>query len=575
MPNYTEKISEAKPWLKYYSKSTLLEELPRCTIYRHLKQENSKFPNDIALHYYGKNILFKEFFLMIEECADAFYALGVREGQTVSIISVSIPETVVAIYALNKLGAVANTIDPRMDVNTIKRMVQESGSKILLVLDIAFSKVRRIKEEIDQEYIVVQSAFDSLPKFARAYKKMTENIPMSYDSSTINWKEFLQKGNDTVAQEADYKGDNTVAITYTGGTTGTPKGVMLTNDSVNAVAFNFKHSSIKRKRGERFLGIIPVFSSYGFVCGLHMPLSLGLTMVLVPNLQPRKMGKLIRKFRPQHMISVPAFYEIMMESRETKNLNLSFLVTLGSGGDTMNAGLEEKLQAYMKKHKMDRPLAQGYGMSELSAAVSFCAEDIYKPGSVGIPSITTTVGIFKPDSFEELGVMEEGEICVTGPSMMKGYFNKPKETEHVMRKHPDGRYWIHSGDIGYMDEDGFLFVNGRIKRMITRFDGHKIFPVNIESLVSEHPKVRNCCAVGITDREHGQGQVPLVIAELTECDKASVCEEIFDICNAQLEERGKPVAVISVDSIPFTGMGKNDYRTLEKEYANFDYTLLE
>lgn len=573
MLNSNGKISETKPWLKHYDKSALLEELPSCTIYRQLKKENSDFLNDIALHYYGKNISFREFFSKIDECADAFYTLGVRAKEIVSVLSVSIPETVVAIYALNKIGAVANTIDPRMDVESIKRMIRESESKILIVLDIAFSKVRRIREEIGQEYIIVQSAFDSLPKIKRVYKKMTNEIPVPYSSSIISWEEFLKKGIDKAGEEAPYKGDATVAITYTGGTTGFPKGVMLTNDSINAVAFNFKHSSIKRKRGEKFLGIIPVFSSYGFVCGLHMPLSLGLTMVLVPDFQPRKIGKLVKKFRPQHMISVPAFYEIMMESEETKKLDLSFLVTMGSGGDTMNAGLEKKLQEYMKKHKMNRPLAQGYGMSELSAAVSFCAEETYKQGSVGIPSITTTVGIFKPDTFEELGMMEEGEICITGPSMMKGYLKNKEETENIMRKHPDGRYWIHSGDIGYMDEDGFLFVNGRTKRMITRFDGHKIFPINIENLVSKHQKVRNCCAIAIKDREHGQGHVPLVVAELTECDKASVCKEIFDICNAQLEERGKPVKVISVDSIPFTGMGKNDYRTLEKEYANFDYTL--
>jgi len=347
---------------------------------------------------------------------------------------------------------------------------------------------------------------------------------------------------------------------------------MLTNDSMNAVAFNFKHSSICTKRKEKFLGIIPVFSSYGLVCGMHMPLSLGLTLVLVPNFHPNKMGELVKKFKPQHMVSVPAFYEILMESPEVKNLDLSFLITLGSGGDTMNEGLEGKLYSFLREHNMHRSLAQGYGMSELSAAVSFCAEDVYKPGSVGIPSITTTVGIFKPDTFEELDIMEEGEICVTGPSMMKGYFKNPRETEYVMRKHPDGNYWIHSGDIGYIDEDGFLYVNGRIKRMITRFDGHKIFPVNIESLVTEHPTVRNCCAIGITDREHGQGQVPLVLVTLSDCDKDAVCKEIFKTCDRLLEERGKPVCIVSLDEIPLTGMGKNDYRKLEKQYADYDYT---
>ena len=565
------KPSEKKQWLKYYSAEALNEETPKCTAYQYLKQINKEHLQQTALNYYGKSFKFKELFEQIDKCANAFSAIGVKEGDIVSLLSVSVPETIFAIYALNKIGATANTIDPRMDVNSIKRMVGESGSSVLVVLDLAFVKVRRIKDEIEQKHIIVQPVFGSLPFLKKAYKKMTNKIPVSYDDVVISWDDFIKKGEGIVATEAPYKGDATVAITYTGGTTGFPKGVMITNDGMNAVSFNFKHSSICAKRRDKFLGIIPVFSSYGLVCGMHMPLTLGLTLLLIPNFQPHKMGKLVKSFRPQHMISVPAFYEILMESKEVKNMDLSFLITLGSGGDTMNEGLESKLYAFMKEHKINRNLAQGYGMSEVSAAASFCAEDVYKKGSVGIPSITTTIGIFNPDSFEELDVLQEGEICITGPSMMKGYYNKPEETDNVMRMHPDGKYWIHSGDIGYLDEDGFLFVNGRIKRMITRFDGHKIFPVNIESLVSEHPYVRNCCAIGVTDREHGQGQVPLVIADLSDCDKDAVCKEIFDICNAQLEERGKPVGVVSVDSIPLTGMGKNDYRTLEKQYADFDY----
>lgn len=566
-----EKPSELKPWLKHYSREALSSALPKCSAYQYIKEKNEKHPQQVALHYFGKDIQYKVFFEEINKCANAFYALGVREGQPVSILSVSVPETVFAIYALNKIGATANTIDPRMDVNSIKRMIKDSDSEILIVLDIAFHKVSEITAELGQKQIIVQAACRSLPFLKKVIKKITQKKLAVYDKSVLSWSDFIKMGKECKALEAPYRGDATVAITYTGGTTGFPKGVMITNDSMNAVAFNFKHSCIKTKRNEKFLGIIPVFSSYGLVCGLHMPLSLGLTMLLVPNFQPHKIGKLIKKFRPQHMISVPAFYEIMMESKEVQNLDLSFLITMGSGGDTMNEGLEAKLHSFMKAHNMHRPLAQGYGMSELSAAVSFCAENVYKEGSVGIPSITTTVGIFKPDTYEELGIMEEGEICVTAPSMMKGYFKNEKETEFVMRKHPDGKYWIHSGDIGYMDNDGFLFVNGRTKRMITRFDGHKIFPVNMESLVSEHPNVRNCCAVGITDRVHGQGQVPLVLVNLSECDKDAVCKEIFDICNAQLEERGRPVAIVSVDAIPLTGMGKNDYRALEKMYVDYDY----
>lgn len=573
MSQTTEKLkpSQLKPWLKVFPKEALTAELPKCTAYQYLRQENEAHLKAPALHYYGADISYEELFRRVDRCAEAFAALGVKAGEMVSFLSVSIPETVVALYALNKLGATANLIDPRMDVDTIRDRVIESNSRIFITLDIAFPKVRRIREAIAQELIIVQSPDRSLPPLKRLLKNMLTKTTVTYEENVISWDDFLAKGKGVVVNEAPYVGDGVVAITYTGGTTGIPKGVMMTNDSMNAVAINFRYSGLYYNRSDRFLGIIPIFSAYGLVCGLHMPLVLGVTMVLVPNFKPQTMGKLVKQFRPQHMISVPAFYEILMESREMKGKDLSFLITLGSGGDTMNEGLENKLKAFLVEHNIKYPLAQGYGMSEISAAASFCVNDIYKPGSVGVPSVVTTVGIFKPGTSEELDFNEPGEICISGPTLMKGYFLRPEETEKVMWQHPDGQMWIHSGDIGYLDEEGFLFVQGRVKRMITRFDGHKIFPVSIESLVAEHPMVRNCCVIGVSDRGHGQGHHPLALVVLDDCDKHAVCREIFDICNTQLEERGRPVGVVAVDDIPLTGMGKNDYRTLEKAFAHFDY----
>ena len=267
---------------------------------------------------------------------------------------------------------------------------------------------------------------------------------------------------------------------------------------------------------------------------------------------------------------------MLIDSPDIKGMDLSFLYTLGSGGDTMNEGLEKKLWKFMEEHNMKYPLAQGYGMSELSAAASFCVGDMYKPSSVGIPSLTTTVSVFDPETGEELGYNEIGEVCVTGPSMMKGYFNRPEETAHVMRKHDDGLVWIHSGDLGYVDEEGFVFSKGRIKRMITRFDGHKVFPINLESMISEHKEVINCAVIGVDDRGHGQGQYPVVFIELRPgVDKKQFCKYMFELCDRDVEERGKPVAVVAIDKIPLTAFGKNDYVTLEKEYKEFDYTKWE
>ena len=566
------KITETKAWMKYYPEEVRNYKLPDCTIYSFLRKTNAHRLDRTALHYYGTDITFRELFEKIDACANAFAAIGVKKGDLVSFLSVATPETIIALYALNKLGAAANTIDPRMDVNSIRRMIKSSGSRILLAIDVAFPKVKKIMGDIAQNRIIVVSAATSLPVFMRIAMNITAKTEIPYSERVIKWSKFIEEGAFTYAEEVPYEGDATVAITYTGGTTGFPKGVMLTNDSMNAVVLNFMHCGLEYSHGDRFLGIIPIFSSYGMVCGLHMPLCLSMELVPIPKFVPTSFGKLIKKFRPQHMVSTPAFYELMMQSREVQNLDLSFVITLGSGGDTMNAGLEQKLTQFMREHNIKYPLAQGYGMSELSAAASFCVNKIYKAGSVGIPSLTTTVSIYDPDTGEELSYNQQGEICITGPSMMKGYFNNPEESAYVMRKHDDGKLWIHSGDVGYIDNDGFLFVKGRIKRMITRFDGHKVFPVNLEAAVSERADVHNCAVIGVNDREHAQGQYPLVLVEFTaNIDKEKACREIYEFCHKSAEERGRPVAVLPVDAIPLTGLGKNDYRALEKDYATFDY----
>ena len=565
--------SRQKPWQKYYSAEALEQKIPNRTVFGHLKEVNKNNLDIPAIHYYGANITYRELIRRVDETANAFAALGVKQGDLVCFLSVGIPETISAIYALNKIGATANMIDPRMDISSIRKMIRNSGSDVTLVVDAAFSKIAKVLDEINQKHIVVQPVSRSLPPVKRFLKNLTTRAKIPYDDKIVNWDTFLAYGKGITAQEVPYVGDAVVAITHTGGTTGFPKGVMLTNDSMNAVSINFQYAGLATKTGERFLGIIPVFTSYGMVCGMHMPLTMHLVLIPIPKFVPAEMGKLVRQFRPNHMISTPAFYELMMDSKEMKGFDLSFLITMGSGGDTMNEGLEQKLGEFMKSHNIRYPLAQGYGMSEVSAAASFCVNDIFKSKSVGIPSVTTTVGIFDPDTGEELGYHQHGEICITGPSMMKGYYRKPDETDHVMRRHADGQIWVHSGDIGYMDEDGFLYVIGRFKRMITRFDGHKVFPVGIESLVALRPEVRNCCVVGVDNLGHGQGQYPLVIVELADdVDRAETCKAIFEHCQEQLEERGKPVAVLAVDSIPLTGSGKNDYRTLELEYGTYEYT---
>ena len=570
------KISQEKPWMKYFSEESRNAEFPRMKVYSYFKEVNRNRLQETALYYYGAKITVKKMIMKIDHVADALDAIGVKKGDTVSMVSASTPESIFTFYALNKIGATLNAIDPRLDKKSVARMIKNSGSKVLICIDVAFPLIDAILTDIKQEHIVVQSAGTSLPSLKRFALKLAVHSNVPYGKANImSWDDFMDNSKFGAAHEAEYDGDATVAICYTGGTTGFPKGVMLTNDSVNAVGFSFLHAGIIYKPNTRFLGIMPIFSSYGLVCGIHMPMIMQQELALIPRFSPVKMGEYIKKFKPQHMIATPAFYEILIDSEEMKGFDLSFMLTLGSGGDSMNAGLEDKLNEFMRTHNLRYPLAQGYGMSEVSAAATFCVNDRYKRGSVGIPCITTTIGIFDPETGEELGYNEPGEVCISGPSVMKGYYNNKEETDHVLRKHADGKIWVHSGDIGTVDEDGFVYIQGRVKRMITRFDGHKVFPITIESFIAEHEAVHSCSVIGVNDRERLQGQYPMAVIELNSGIDVSrrdeICREIYAKCQEHLEQRGKPVAVVCIDEIPLTGMGKNDYRKLEKEYKYFDY----
>ena len=577
MTETIRKPSEEKPWRNVLPSGNVNDTVPELNAYRFMLKANENNMNGVALIHFKTPLKFKKLANMVEEYAASFKALGVKEGDLVSFISLAVPDCIASVYALSKIGATANMIDPRMDEKSIADRIKKSNSKVLIVLDAVLNKVMPILDDVKQDHVLIHRISRHL-SFMLGHivdKRIRQAIGMKIPYGTKNitkWEDFIAKGSGKKVDDVPYQADATVAITYTGGTTGVPKGVMITNQSMNAVALNFMNWGIDYKPGQRFLGIIPIFSSYGMVCGMHMPLCMNQQLIPIAKFNPAEFGKLIKNYRPNHMISTPAFYEMMMNSEEVKGLDMSFVITLGSGGDTMNEGLEQKLRDFMKEHNIRYPLAQGYGMSELSAAATFGINDVHKTGSVGIPSPNTTIGIFDPETGEELTYNQNGEICITGPSMMKGYWNMPEETANIMRKHDDGKVWIHSGDIGYIDEEGFLFVVGRIKRMITRFDGHKVFPSTIEGVIVAHEAVSNSSVVAVKDLDHGQGDLPIAFIEvLDRYDRDKVCEEIMQKCLAECEERGRPVAIVAIDAIPITGMGKNDYRTLEKQYYNYDY----
>ena len=569
------KPSEEKRWLTFYDKKEISVELPKCLAYDRLNDivQNSGINSDKAIEYYGFSCTFDEMLKKIEDYASSFAASGIKEGDYVTVISVSIPETIFILYALNYIGAVANMIDPRMDSGNIEKFIDKANSKVLVVLENVWSKVESVSKRMD--LVIVQSATQSLPKLKGVFQKLTTKLPkIEKRDNIISCLDFEKRGLGFKAKKAEYKPNAPAFVVRTGGTTGLSKGVVLTNDSINAVSANFTQSWLDRGRGKTLLNFLPIAASYGIVCGVHVAFTLGFGTILIPMFDPNDFANLVAKYKPNIIVGVPVFYEKMMNNPRMKNMDLSFINTMAAGGDSLNMALYEKLDAFRIAHNVPYPLAQGYGMSEVSSAVAVGLETIHKDGSVGIPGPYTTIGIFDPDSNEELPYNEVGEVCISGPTLMKEYLGEPEETQNIMKLHSDGKLWVHSGDLGYLDEDGFLFISGRIKRTIVRFDGHKSYPIQIETVVCEREDVLNCCVIPVKDLDHPQGELPLIIAEVNkgkDFDESSLRKEILNYCKDKIEDRSQPVSVVFVDDIPMSANSKNDFKALTKEYGAYKY----
>lgn len=327
------------------------------------------------------------------------------------------------------------------------------------------------------------------------------------------------------------------------------------------------------KREHTWMDIMPPFIAYGIGMGICLPLVIGMETILIPSFNPLKFDDLLIKYKPMHMVFVPSYWETIIHSRKLRDKNLSYIIAPTVGGDSMDTELEQEVNRFLREHGCSYRVTKGYGMTEVCAGVTGTIDECNEVGSVGVPFVKTVVAIFDPDTGKELSYNEKGEICITGPNIMLGYYNNPIATSKVIRKHADGKRWVHSGDIGYMNERGSLFIIDRIKRMIVRYDGFKVFPSLIERVIMEHQSIQSCCAVGATDKVHAHGKMPIVfvvLKEETEVSNYTVLSELKELCHINLPEYAQPIDYRIIHKLPLTPIGKVDYRELEKiaEEAN-------
>ncbi|MDO5568742.1 MAG: class I adenylate-forming enzyme family protein [bacterium] len=555
-----------RPWLQYYDVTPESVEIPNQKLYQFIYENNKAHLDDVAINYYHKKITYRELFSNVEKLTANYLKLGIKPGDVVPICSLTTPEMLYSFFALNNIGAIANMLDPRTGIEGLKKHINENNSKFLITLDVFSSKLNEFINDTTLENIISFSLGDSLPKikeFLLSMKMKKQIKPFNFKGNVINSDEVLKKA--VLKDNLTNKQNDVACIVYTGGTTGEPKSVMLSNKNFVAMAIQYSKLKLNMKRGDTFLSIIPPFFPYGICVSTYVPIALGLETIIVPKFDASIFPELMMEYKPNHVTGVPKYWEALMKGHTNKKTDLSFIKSAGCGGDGMNAELETQINNFLKAHKSTSKVMKGYGMTEVSAAAVTCTDNCNEIGSVGIPLICNNVSIFDKDTDRELSYLsdEKGEICISGPCTMYGYKDNELATNELIRTHSDGEKWVHTGDCGRMDENGNLFVEGRYKRVIVR-RGMNIYPLAIENIIMQSKFIDSVAVIGM---EHPDlVSVPVAcytVKEEYKQDLDRVIADIQNLCCRELPDYSLPYNYMMIDSMPFTSAGKIDFRSLE------------
>lgn len=560
-----------KPWLKYYDEETTSRlEVPDCSIYDYLRTSCNGHLDRIAIDYLGTKITYDKLLKEIDRTAEAFTKLGVRQGDIVAIVLPNVPQNAYSIYALSVIGAIPDLIDLRTHGDNLAFFLNATHAKVAVVCDLFLKNTMEVLTQTSLDTLIVTSPYDSLfTPLKIIMKAMHGKLPRSKHAKLLGWNEFaaskFEQGSSCIenTQNILSPDDNAACIFHTSGTTGVPKGVLLPNRSFNAMIEQYRICGLSFEEGDSFLNQVPPFLAYNAILALHLPLSLGMRIIMLPAYEPEKFASILQKHRPNHVVAGPQCWRNVLENKGILT-DASFLKTLASGGDSMR--VEEKRAA--DKHLRDLgcgfQIVEGYGMTEVGSAATTNLPQANVYGSMGIPLPMTSVCIYDNEASSTKSIGEEGEVCISGPTVMTGYFANEAETNAVLKRHSDGVSWIHTGDLGYLDEDGHLYLSGRLKRMIITHEDMKISPFPIEKAVLEEPEVVDCCVVGAPDVEHGHGQVPYAFVELAHDVPEAELNDLEGRLISKLSHEQCPAGFEAIKNLPITQNGKVDYRRLEQ-----------
>lgn len=528
----------------------------------------ARWPKNVAFDFMGKSTTYAKMVRNIEQCAKALKTIGIRKGDCVTIAMPNCPQAIYAFYAVNLIGGIASMVHPLSSEKEIEFYLNESNSITVITLDQFYGKIEAIRKNTGIVNVILARIKDELSKPIRAGYMITEGYKIAKipdDAPVIRWKDFMKLSKCCFYNYKVERDDNDPAvILYSGGTTGTTKGIVLTNRNFNALAEQVIASNPMFQPGDRMLAAMPVFHGFGLGVCIHTMLAKGGRCVLVPRFTPKSYSKLISRNKCNFIAGVPTLYEAMLRLPNLGHADFSHLKGVFSGGDSLSIELKKKLDQFLAEHKASIKVREGYGTTECVTASCLTPVKLQKEGSIGIPFPDTYYKIVKPGTDEELPYGEEGEIVLAGPTVMSGYYNKPEETAKTLRKHADGMIWLYTGDLGMMDEQGFIYFKGRIKRMIVT-SGYNVYPAQIENVLDAHEKVQMSCIIGVPDpyKMHKVKAFVMLRPGIEASD--AVKEELLSYCRKYVAKYAMPYDIEFRKELPKTLVGKVAYRVLEQE----------
>ena len=563
-----DKITAKAPWVKNLGDIPAHLDYFQGSMYDMLKSVADKYPNNIAMDFMGRSTTYRPLLEHVERCAKALKTIGIRENDCVTIAMPNCPQAIAMFYAINMVGGIANMVHPLSSEKEIEFYLNESNSVTVITLDQFYHKIEAIRNNTNIVNVIIASIRDELSQPHKKGYMLTEgrNIrKIPDDAPVIRWQKFLNLSKSCFWRyKVERKPEDPAVILYSGGTTGTTKGIVLTNLNFNALSQQVIATNPMFRPGDRMLAAMPIFHGFGLGVCIHTMLTQGGRCVLVPRFTAKSYSKLITKYKCNFIAGVPTLYEALLRLPNMEKADLSSLKGVFSGGDSLTIELKKKFDKFLYDHKAVIQIREGYGTTECVTASCLTPPTMHREGSIGLPFPDTYYKIVTPGTDEELPYGEEGEILLAGPTVMREYLHHPEETAQTLRRHADGLTWVYTGDLGVMDADGFVYFRGRRKRMIIT-SGYNVYPAQLENILEAHEAVQRCCIIGVPDSYKMQKVKAFVMLKPGFPATEETKQSILAHCRKNIAKYAMPYDVEFRENLPTTLVGKVAYRVLEDE----------